>query len=115
MARRLKLLATSLLLTCFVLLAVAQVARPLRSLNFDSQSRFSLPHLSPLGRHLALEVPAGAANVQPPCDLGQTVIETDIASTFAGTPNHDYMFIPLGPFWTGRILRRTVSAEPDGH
>jgi hypothetical protein len=115
MVRRLKLLVTSVLLTCFVLLAVAQAARPLQSITFDTQPRFSLPHLPPLVRHLSMEAPTGATNIQPPCDFGLTVVEADIVSAMAGVPHRDYTFIPLEPFWTGRILRRVVSAEPDGH
>lgn len=114
MARRLKLLVTSLLLTCFVLLAVAQAARPLQFLTIDAESGFSLPHRA-LTRHIALEAPAATADIQAPREIGCIDADDGFIAACASAPIPEYEFIPLGPFWTGRILRRIVSSEPDGH
>jgi len=114
MARRLKLLATSILLTCFVLLAVAQVARPLQSITIDPESGFSLPFRA-LTRHIALEAPACATDIQAPHELGYVDIQNDFKPALTPPPIPEREFIPQGLFWSGRILRRIVSAEPDGH
>jgi hypothetical protein len=114
MARRLKLLTTSLLLTCFALLAVAQVARPLQSVTIDPQSGLSLPHRA-MTRHIALEAPATAADIQAPRELGLVDTDNGLVARQADASRPRYEFIPLGPFWTGRILRRIISSEPDGH
>jgi len=114
MKRGLKSVVTSLLLTCFVLLALAQVARPLRQICLDPQDGWSVPH-SRLTRHIALEAPAVSTDLKPPYDLGGDVIESNSAWADTHAPARAYAFIPLGPFWTGRILRRIAAAEPDGH
>jgi len=97
-----------------VLLAVAEVARPLRSITTDAASALSAPHRA-LTRHIALEAPAAAADIQAPRQLGSIEADDGVDSAAIDTSAPKFEFIPLGSFWSGRILRRINSSEPDGH
>jgi hypothetical protein len=114
MVRRLKSLATWSLLTCFVLLTLAHFARPLLSVRFDAGSGFGIVH-SRLTRHITLETPTRATDIQPPRELGAADLTIHFVRAGTGASIREYSYVPLGPFWTGRILRRLVSSEPDGH
>ncbi len=112
--RRVNRLVTSAFLTCFLLLTLAQVARPLRGVRFDAASRFGLVH-SRLTRRIALETPPRATDIQPPDRLGAADPTIDFVCARTAASIRQCSYVPLGPFWTGRILRRLVSSEPDGH
>jgi hypothetical protein len=63
---------------------------------------------------VTLEVPGGASDIQAPQDCGIVLSESDFILAPA-VPAPEHFAIPPGLFWTGRILRLIVSAEPDGH
>jgi hypothetical protein len=62
-----------------------------------------------------MEAPAATTDIQPPRKLAAAAIRIDFVSAPTSALIREYAFIPFGPFWTGRILRRIVSSEPDGH
>jgi hypothetical protein len=113
MRRRLKLLTTSVLLASFAVLTGARTVRSLQSINLIPYSSLSAPRAA-LSRHVTLEVPSGAFDIKAPQDWGITLTESHF-SMAPPPPAPEYVFIAPGLFWTGRILRRIVSAEPDGH
>jgi hypothetical protein len=97
-----------------MLLAVAQVTRPIQLFSLESKCGVSLPHTN-VARHIVMEAPSGATDIQPPNEIRLAIVSNDSVSRPGKAPTVEYAFTPLGPFWTGRILRRIVSAEPDGH
>jgi len=65
-------------------------------------------------RHLALEVASGE-DLRSPRESGTALIVSELVFAPSRAPLREYVFLPLGTFWAGRVLRRIVSAEPDGH
>jgi len=114
MVRRVNSLAAIDLLACFAILVLVQVVSPLQLASFDPDSGVSAP-ASSIGRYAALEVPAAAADLPSPRQLGSAIVEHDFVSDSSVSPMRRYAVLPLGPFWTGRILRRISSEDPDGH
>jgi len=114
MRRRIKLFTTSFLLASFAALAGVRGVRSLGSISLVPCSSLSAAR-GASSRHVTLEVPSGASDIQAPQDCGITLTESDFTLTPPASPASQRAFIAPGLFWTGRILRRIVSAEPDGH
>jgi len=93
MTRRLKLLATSVLLTCFALLAGARTVCPLRSIDLDNA--FSVSAQNAGLRYVTLEVSNGAADLHAPSESHLDFIQSDPAPRRSST--REQVFIPAGP------------------
>jgi hypothetical protein len=111
--RRLKILTASVLLASFAALAGARAVRSLGSVSLNLGSDLVIPHTA-ITRYVMLEVPCDVVDLQVAQDPGITLTESDFDRA-PPTPAPEYVVLAPGLFWTGRILRRIVSAEPDGH
>jgi hypothetical protein len=114
MRRRLKLIFTSVVVACFAVLEAAHAVRPAAVAVFVPASELSRPNAA-LVRHVALEVASGADDFQSPTETGTALNESELVLAPTRARVREHIFLPLGSFWSGRILRRIASAEPDGH
>ena len=104
---------TAVLLVCFAVLEGAHTVRPVAAVSLVDASGLSRPTAGL--RHLALEVAGGAEDLRSPRESGTALTGSELVSAPSRAPLREYVFLPLGTFWAGRVLRRIVSAEPDGH
>jgi hypothetical protein len=113
-----KLATTSVLLMCFVVLQGPRTVHALFAIRSESASVSSSTAPS-LIRHMVLEIASGAEDLESPQKsedtLGDFVSKDNFVFAAPRAPIREHVFLPLGSFWSGRILRRIVSDEPDGH